>query len=60
MRGAKSAKRGDAAPPSSGSVISAPPRKNSSDALSGLQNTFPGTPSLVTWVGGADPSARTT
>ena len=60
LRPAKSVNRGLGALPSSAMVIRAWPRKNSSAPLSALQNTFPGTPSLVICTGLADPSAGTT
>src|SRR4051812_40470156 len=49
-----------AAPPSSGSDISVAPRTNSIDWLSALQKYPGGTPSVVTCVGFAEPSAGTT
>src|SRR5258708_15510473 len=61
LRGPKSPKRGTGAVPSSGKVLSAvPPPQNSSVLLSGLQKTLPGTPSLVSCAGFAEPSAGTT
>ncbi len=59
LRPAKFASRGFGALPSSGNAISDAPRKNRSEALSGLQKTFPGTPSVVSCTGFAEPSAGT-
>jgi hypothetical protein len=60
LRPAKSANLGFGALPSSATAMSVGPRKNRIDALSALQNTPPGTPSVVTCAGFAEPSAGTT